>query len=133
MLTSEARIATDRASRYLTQLGRHAEQMGQGLRHRPRAHGSGDAPPEVERTEWSDTHGVIEFAWGRCVMDATQDTLILRAEADDEDGLRRIQDGIARRLGTIGRRDQLTVTWQPTLPGDATGWSAPTSSWHSSS
>jgi hypothetical protein len=112
VLTSEARIATDRASRYLTQLCRHASQMSQHPHYQPRTHGGGDAPPKVEHTEYSDTHGIIKFAWGQCTLQATQDTLTLRAEATDEDGLGRIQEGIARRLETIGRRGQLTVTWQ---------------------
>lgn len=43
---------------------------------------------------------------------ATADALRLRAEATDQDGLQRIQDGIARRLETVGRRDHLRVTWQ---------------------
>ncbi|MEV0736785.1 DUF2218 domain-containing protein [Streptomyces sp. NPDC050549] len=86
--------------------------MGRRPHYRPRAHGGGDAPPKVEHTEWSDTHGVIRFARGKCTMQATQNTLTLRAEAADEDNLRIVQDGIARRLETMGRRDQLTVTWQ---------------------
>ncbi|MFJ5304217.1 DUF2218 domain-containing protein [Streptomyces sp. NPDC088350] len=110
--TSEARISTDRASRYLTQLCRHSDQMGRRPHYRPRAQGGGDAPPKVEHTEWSDTHGVIRFARGQCTMQATQNTLTLRAEATDEDNLRQIQAGIAGRLETMGRRDQLTVTWQ---------------------
>lgn len=114
MLTSEAHIETDRASRYLLQLGRHADGMGRNLRHRPRTHGGSDAPPEVQHVECSDTHGIVKFGWGQCTMDATQDGLTLRAEAADEEDLRRIQDGIARRLETIGTRDQLKVTWQPT-------------------
>jgi hypothetical protein len=51
-------------------------------------------------------------------MQATDDALILDAEATTADGLRRIQEGITRRLETVGRRDQLTVTWQPVLSGD---------------
>jgi hypothetical protein len=112
LLTSDARSSTDRASRCLTQLCRHADQMGRRPHYRPRAHGGGGAPPKVEHTEWSDTHGVIRLASGQCTMQATQNTLTLRAEAADEDNLRIVQDGIARRLETMGRRDQLTVTWQ---------------------
>jgi len=117
LFTSEARIATDRATRYLAQLVRHASQMGRRPHYRPRAHG-GDGSPTVEHAEWSDAQGTIEFAWGRCSMQATEDALTLHAEAATEDGLRRIQDGITRRLETIGRRDQLTVTWRPVLSGD---------------
>lgn len=125
MLTAEAHVTTDRASRYLTQLGRHASQMGRRLGHWPRAHGGGDTPPEVDHAEWSDTHGIIRFPWGQCTMQATPDALILRAEATDAEHLQRIQEGITRRIETIGRRDRLTVTWQPTEvtgaePGEAT-------------
>ncbi len=45
-------------------------------------------------------------------MQPTADALRLRAEATDQDSLQRIQDGIARRLETVGRRDHLRVTWQ---------------------
>ncbi len=56
-------------------------------------------------------------------MAATADALPLRAQAADQDSLQRIQDGIARRLETVGRRDQLRVTWQqpearPSPPGE---------------
>jgi hypothetical protein len=112
MLTAEARVETDRPSRYLAQLCRHASQMGRHLRHRPHAHADGGAPPEVRHVEWSDTDGIVDFEWGRCVMRATPDTLILRAEAADEESLRRIQDLITGRLGKIGRRDRLQATWQ---------------------
>ena len=112
LLTSEARIATDRANRYLTQLCRHAGEMGRRSHYRPRAHGGADGPPVVEQTQWSDSRGTIRFKWGQCSVEATEEALVLRSESADEEGLRRIQDGIASRLETIGRRDNLTVTWQ---------------------
>ncbi len=61
MLTAEARVETERASRYLAQLCRHASQLGQHLRH---THDSGDAPPEVRHVEWSDTYGIVSLGWG---------------------------------------------------------------------
>jgi hypothetical protein len=111
MLTAEAHLATGRASRYLVQLCRHADHMGSRRHHRPRNHGSGNTPPTVVHVEWSDTHGIINFGWGWCVLQAAPETLTVRAEAADEAGLRRIQNGIARRIETIGRRDHLRVTW----------------------
>jgi hypothetical protein len=112
MPTAEAQILTDRASRYLAQLCRHASQMGRPMRHRPRAHDRGDPPPEVKHVEWSDTYGIVSMSWGQWTMQATPDTLTVRAEAADEDSLRRIQDLVAERLGRFGRRDHLTVSWQ---------------------
>jgi hypothetical protein len=49
-------------------------------------------------------------------MHAAAGTLTLRAEADSEENLRRIQDLLTARLEKIGRRDHLTVNWQPPAP-----------------
>lgn len=111
MYSSQASVATNRASRYLTQLGRHTGQMSRLAFHRTMRHGHDGAPPGVGHSERSDTDAVITFAQGRCTLHATDNALTLHAEADDLEQLRRIQDGIARRLGRIGRRDQLTVVW----------------------
>ena len=89
------------------------------LHYRPRAHAGDDGPPVVEQADWSDTRGTIRFKWGQCTVEAVDGTLVLRAEAADDEGLRRIQDGIARRLETIGRRDHLVVTWRRTSSGEA--------------
>jgi hypothetical protein len=121
MPTAEARVATDRASRYLVQLCRHADQMA-GMRHRPPALHGGRRPPAVQYVEHSDSHGIVHFATGRWTLDADPDALTLRAEAADEQTLRRLQDGITARLERIGRRDQLVVTWQrPQAPTDTPG------------
>ena len=111
MPTVEAQVPTDRASRYLTQLCRHLGQMSR-MRHQPSTHQDGQAPPAVQHVDWTDTSGTIRFPQGTCTLSATADTLTVRIDADDEDALRRLQDGIGRRLDTIGRRDQLTVHWQ---------------------
>lgn len=114
MPIAEARVETDRASRYLVQIARHAQQMGRHANYRPRAHSGGDThtPPEVRHAEWSDTHGTVRLSLGRWTMRATADTLTLRAEADNEEDLQRIQDLVAARLEKIGRRDRLAVNWQ---------------------
>jgi hypothetical protein len=112
MLTSEAQVETERPGRYLVQLCRHASQMGQHLRQRPRTHDGGDAPPEVQHVEWSDTYGIVRLSWGQWTMQTTPDTLMLRAEATDEENLRRIQDLVAARLEIFGRREHLKVRWQ---------------------
>ena len=114
MLAAEARVQTGLPARYLVQLCKHASKMGGHLRHRPRSHGSGDGPPEIQHAEWSDTDGTITLNWGQWTMQATPGTLTLRAEAGSEENLRRIQDLVTARLEKIGRRDHLTVNWQPT-------------------
>jgi hypothetical protein len=122
MLTAEARIETERPSRYLVQLCRHANQMGKSLRHRPRAHDGGGTPPEVRHVEWSDTYGIVTSNLGQWTMRATSDSLTLRAEADNEECLRRIQTLLTQRLEGFGRRDRLKVEWQAPIgqPGSVT-------------
>ena len=113
MLTAEATVETERPSRYLIQLCRHAGQMKQHLRLRQRTDNEGDTPPAVQHVEWSDTYGVVRLNWGQWTLQATPNTLKLRAEAADQQHLRRIQDLLTARLEKIGRRDHVTVDWQP--------------------
>jgi hypothetical protein len=120
MPTVEAHVRTDRPSRYLVQLCRHLHQMSR-MRHLPKTrYGGAQTPPAVQDVEFSETSGLVRFAVGRLTLRATADTLTLRVDADDEDALRRLQSGIAGRLERIGRRDQLSVTWQPSEEGTDT-------------
>ncbi|MGP4048207.1 DUF2218 domain-containing protein [Streptomyces sp. 2A115] len=115
MPIAEARVETERASRYLVQLCRHAQQMRR--RHfRPRAHAGGGThtPPEVHHVEWSDTHGTVRLSLGQWTLRATPDALVLRADAANEEDLRRMRSLVAARVEKIGRRDDLTVVWQRT-------------------
>jgi hypothetical protein len=121
MPASRAHVRTDRAVRYLAQLCNHGRQLGQIAARRPRSHGDGGASPAVRRADWSGTDGFIDFGWGRCTLHASGDALTLTAQADDPQNLRRIEEGVARRLERIGRRDRLSLTWRPAEPGAGTG------------
>lgn len=114
MLIAEARVETERASRYLVQLCRHAAAMGAARVHDSRMHlHSLLARRQVQVTaDWSETFGTVAFApWGRCTVTADPATLVLRVEAADEQSLRRIQDVVTEDLGRFGRRDELTLNW----------------------
>jgi hypothetical protein len=114
--TAEALLETDRPTRYLVQLCRHAAAMS-GEGHRARTHAAPAHRRVRVEAEWSDTRGVLTFdPWGRCTVEATATTLLLRVEAGGEEGLRRIQDVIAADLARFGRRDRLEVTWRRTPP-----------------
>jgi hypothetical protein len=99
MLVAEAAVATERPSRYLTQLCRHVK-LATTVSRRTTA-----------RVEWHADRGLIDMGWGRCTLRAERDALILRAEADTEQDLREIQRRVTDRVEQIGRRDGLTVTW----------------------
>ena len=127
MLTAEAVIRTGHPDRYIARLCRHASQMGRAsqdsrhLRHRPRTPGGGDTPPEVRHAEWSGTHGTVTLNWGRWTLQAVPGALTVRAEAADEENLRRIQDLLTARLESFGRREHLTVNWQQATSGEPDG------------
>ncbi|MBV8994676.1 MAG: DUF2218 domain-containing protein [Pseudonocardiales bacterium] len=109
MLSVEAQIRTDRASRYLIQLCRHVSRI-------PAHHGGrGQARRDVQpRVEWSDTFGIITLVpWAQCAMHATPDTLTVHVEATDEDHLQRVQDLVAERLTTFGRARSPTGALAP--------------------
>lgn len=109
MPTAQTRIPTDRAGRYLAQLCQHLNQISGHTRHGSAT--GGGRPPQVGRAEWSDSHGVIELGSGRCTLDATSDELTVELAAVDSDELQRMQQLFSARLETIGRRDNLVVTW----------------------
>lgn len=115
MPSAEARIDTDRSSRYLVQLCKHASAMGRG-RHGARMHpGAAPAGREVQvQAEWTDTRGRLTFTpWGECTLAADADALRLRIDARDESGLHNIRDILTKDVDRIGRRDNLILTWLP--------------------
>jgi len=115
MLTAEADIRTEHAATYLARLCGHAGKMataGRRLGHRRTARAHGDVPPGVRRVECSGTEGTVSLNWGQWTMRAFPGRLAVRAEAADQESLRRIQDLLTARLQKFGRREHLTVHWQ---------------------
>jgi hypothetical protein len=111
---AEASVETTDASRYLVQFCTHATKIGAHFR-------SGHTRPDVLGVELSDTHGTLELSWGRCVLDADQDALTVRVEADTEEHLRGIQDIVTADLERFGHRDDLTVRWYRVSAGQRAG------------
>jgi hypothetical protein len=118
----QAQIQTERASRYLVQFCKHAAAMG-GDRHTPRMHlHETMTRRDVQvAAEWTDSSGTVTFTpWGQCTLAADADTLTLRIDAVDENGLAQIRDVITRDFERFSRRDPITVTWRwPETPGAA--------------
>lgn len=108
MSIAEARIETERPSRYLVQLCKHASAIGRSHEH--------DRGVQVEAT-WSDSDGTITFTpWGRCTAHAEADALTLRVQAGKEEDLQAIQDIVTKHLRRFSR-NELTATWQRTDTG----------------
>jgi hypothetical protein len=111
MLVAESRVKTDRAGRYLVQLFRH---LSAKARTNPELHA---------HVECSDDRGEVGFEWGRCTVRVDRDALAMRAEARDEEALRRIEHVIKVNLERFGRGD-LNVNWMTTA-GERTGACTP--------
>ncbi|HEY5990730.1 MAG TPA: DUF2218 domain-containing protein [Streptosporangiaceae bacterium] len=117
MLTAEARVETERASRYLTQVCQHVQSiyskrgpLSHGRRRRLAGHAQGRPaePPRVERT---GTLGTVSFGDAAITLKADPGALILRAEAGGEESLQHAQELVTGLLARFGRRDRLTVAW----------------------
>jgi len=122
MLTSEASVETSEPARFLAQFCKHAAAMNE---HAPtmlqrhalaaRAHASGSALARRDvqlSVNCSETSGVVKFVpWGQCTISIEGNMLLLRADANDADGLRQIQDVVSGDLERWGRRENLKVVW----------------------
>ena len=116
MPSIEARIATDRPNRYLTQLCQHATAMNSTSGHRLRKHSHdqyANEPRLSVHAECTDDSGVLTFTPGdaRCTISATSNLLTVRIVADAESTMIRVRDVITRDLKRFGRRDGLRVSW----------------------
>jgi hypothetical protein len=110
---AEARIDTDRPSRYLVQFCKHAAAMGSGRGHQLRAHAEGvSATGSVTvRAEWSDTSGTVTFdPWGTCHLQAGDRALLVRVQATSHDSLARIEEIVTADLARFSRQE-LSITW----------------------
>jgi hypothetical protein len=96
-LASRADVSTDAAARYAKQLASHLGRKATVV-------------PEAEGDR-------IHIGEGSCLLVVGATSLQLRAEAPDEDGLRRVEDVVARHLVRFGRRNELVVAWSEATPG----------------
>ena len=93
MMHSEALVSTPLARRYLGQLCKHFE-------HR------------LDVT-YTATDGMTRFPAGICRVEALEDQLVLRAEAEDAERLAQVQDVTQRHLLRFAFRDAPAIEWCP--------------------
>lgn len=93
MMHSEALVSTPLARRYLGQLCKHFE-------HR------------LEVT-YTATDGMIRFPAGVCRVEARNDQLALRADAEDAERLAQVQEVTERHLLRFAFRDAPAIEWRP--------------------
>jgi hypothetical protein len=91
MKTSISRVATAVPRRYMGQLCKHFEHK---------------LPVLLEAES-----GRIEFPAGICTLAAETDTLVLRVQAEDDPGLDRLEDVVARHLLRFAFREPPQIVW----------------------
>lgn len=114
MLSSQARVKTERASEYLTRLCLHLQEIKGKAGHSGMSRHLGSAPgsrPEIN-LEWSQTHAIAQIGPSRCMLQVNPGGLTLRAEAPTEEALRQVQALFGGRLEKFGHREQVKVTWR---------------------
>jgi hypothetical protein len=116
MLIAEGHATTPRADRYLRQLCGHLGRLSHraiGHGHsRAGGHGPDSGVPAIRHSSVEGRRGSIVFDWGTCSLEADDQALHLRIEADDIAALQRAREQISHRIETIGRREQVVVTWR---------------------
>jgi uncharacterized protein len=96
----EAHVSTTRAERYVEQLSSHFAHQPGGMKL------VSSEPGEL----------VIDLGEATWRIRAEQDGLVLRVEADPA-RLDEVSAHVGERIEQIGRRDDLSVSWQPADDG----------------
>lgn len=91
MFAAEARVNSDKASRYLVQLCKH-------FAHKTPA-------------EYDDLQGRIDFQPGSCLLRATPSALVVTCEASTLPDLDRVKTTIEDHIVRFGWRDNIAVEW----------------------
>jgi hypothetical protein len=93
---STAVVVTDAPARYAKQLLAHLGRKN-----------------TVEPLEGAPDGGRLVFTYGTGTIRPGERELVLHADAPDVEGLRHVEDVLARHLERFGARRELTVTWRP--------------------
>lgn len=91
MLSATSQVKTDKASRYLKALCNHFDR-------------------KVQAT-YNDNHGDVQFGFGNCQMDASDDALSISIQAEDAEHFDRVKHVIADHLIRFAPNESLQVEW----------------------
>ncbi|MFC4349954.1 DUF2218 domain-containing protein [Fodinicurvata halophila] len=91
MPSSEARVRTEKAGRYLDQLCKH-------FSHKIPA-------------QWEASSGRLEFDMGTCRMEVEREALVLCCEAEDQADLQTVKTVVGDHLVRFAWREDLAIEW----------------------
>lgn len=99
-MTADARVETDKGSRYLQALCGHFSRKVQ--------------------TNYTAEVGTVDFGIGSCELRAEPDALLLHVEAPDETSFEQVKDVVGGHLERFAAKDELTVQWTDSQPDSQT-------------
>lgn len=91
MFRSEARVPTEKASRYIAQLCKH-------FAHKI-------------TVDYDAQQGRADFPFGVCRMQADTTSLVMQCEAPDPEALKRVESVVGVHLERFAWREKPTVAW----------------------
>jgi hypothetical protein len=91
MYAAEARVSSDKASRYLVQLCKH-------FAHKIPA-------------EYDETRGRVDFQPGLCLLTATENELVVTCEAGTVPELNRVKGIVEDHIVRFGWRETVAIEW----------------------
>lgn len=71
----------------------------------------GHFKPKVP-AQYNKTEGSVEFRFGTCNMQATDEELIVTVQADDEKSLTSLKDIVGRHIEKFGIKENIQVEWK---------------------
>ena len=95
-LNAQADVPTASASKYLQQLCKH-------FAHKLPA-------------QYDEHAGTLEFPMGRATLKAENELLKIHVSAKDQDGLKSLEDVVARHLERFAFRETLAIAWTEADP-----------------
>lgn len=95
-MRAEARVTTGRAAHYIKVLCRHFQ--------------------EKVPAEYNETRGDVHFAYGTCELLARPEELVLRVQAEDDEGFDTVKEVVGGHLEKFAYRGEtITVEWENIL------------------
>lgn len=91
MLKAQATVETHKASRFLKALCNHFNRK--------------------VTAEYSDAHGIVQFGWADCQMDALENQLVINVQANDGENIDRAKAVIVSHLLKFAPNESLDVVW----------------------
>lgn len=71
----------------------------------------GHFKPKVP-AQYDETNGRVEFQFGTCSMEATEDELIVTVRAEDASSLTSMKNIVGRHIEKFGIKENIQVAWE---------------------